>query len=222
MKTLHSLSMLAALGLASTVYAQAPTAAPNPNPVQTQPGADSSAGSTAPGTASSPHQRTTTSTKSTESATTGGNDPNAASSQHQRDAIRTADSNAKGGKTDMHGEKMVGTKVQMSTGESLGEVKEVLLDKQGNASYAVISHGAIMGVGGKRTAIPWATVKSAMHDDKLIMDRSQLEQAPVLPGGKTPDVSNGTWSRDADLYWRAKVSTRSPSPSTSSSAPAPR
>lgn len=219
MKTLHSLSMVAALGLASTVYAQAQTA---PNSAQTRPGAESSADSTAPGTASSPHQRTTTTAKLPESATTGNSDPNAASSQHQRDAVRVADSNVKAGNTDMHGEKMVGTKVQMSTGENLGEVKEVLVDKQGNASYAVISHGAVMGLGGKRTAIPWATVKSAMQDDKLIMDRSQLEQAPVLPGGKTPDALSGTWSRDADTYWRAKVSTRSPSPSTSSSAPTPR
>ena len=220
MKTLHSLSMVAALGLASTVYAQAQTA---PDPIQTRPGAESSAAdSTAPGAASSPHLRTTISAKSPESATTGSTQPNAASSQHQRDAVPAADSNVKGGKTDKHGAKMVGTKVQMSTGENLGEVKEVLLDKQGNASYAVISHGAVMGVGGKRTAVPWATVKSAMQDDKLIMDRSQLEQAPVLPGSKTPDASSGTWSRDADTYWRAKVSTRSPSPSTSSSAPTPR
>ena len=43
-----------------------------------------------------------------------------------------------------------------------------------------------------------------MQDDKLIMDRTRLEQAPVLVGMRTPDVSNGTWSRDADNYWRAK------------------
>jgi len=108
-------------------------------------------------------------------------------------------------KADKAGAKMVGTKVQTSTGESLGEVKEVLLDKQGAASYAVISHGATMGLGGKRTAVPWANVKSAMQNDQLIMDRSQLEQAPVLPNGKTPDASSGTWSHDADTYWHAKL-----------------
>jgi hypothetical protein len=120
----------------------------------------------------------------------------------------------KAGKTGKSGAQMVGMKVQMSTGENLGEVKEVLYDTRGDASYAVISHGGIMGMGIKRTAVPWATVKSAMHEDQLIMDRSQLEQAPVLPSGKTPDVSKGTWGRDADAYWQAKVSTRSTSSAT--------
>jgi sporulation protein YlmC with PRC-barrel domain len=215
MKTLHSLSLAAALSLASTVCAQAQTP---PNPTETQRGSQTKTDSTAPSAASSPHQRSSTSTTSQESPASGSTEPGAASSQHQRDAMpamQAADARMNG-KTDKHGAKLVGTKVQMSTGESLGEVKEVLLDTQGNPSYAVISHGGAMGVGAKRTAVPWATVKSAMQNDKLIMDRSQLEQAPVLPRGKTPDASSGTWSRDADTYWRTKVSIRSPSPATGS------
>jgi len=134
-----------------------------------------------------------------------------------------ADANVKGSMTGKQTAKLVGAKVATPTGESLGEVKEVVVDTKGNPSYAVISHGAVMGVGGKRTAVPWATVQTAMQDDKLIMDRTQLEQAPVLQGSKTPDASSGTWSRDADTYWRAKVSTRSTSPmtGTSPSTPAP-
>lgn len=115
-------------------------------------------------------------------------------------------------KTDKLEAKMVGTKVQMSTGENLGEVKEVLFDTKGNASYAVIAHGSVMGMGAKRTAVPWSTVKPAMQHDKLILDRSQLAQAPVLPKGATPDASIGSWSRDADMYWRTKVSAGSTTP----------
>jgi sporulation protein YlmC with PRC-barrel domain len=189
MKTLNLVSIAVAWALAGTAYTA---------------GADG----TSPGTASSPHQRQATSTQSAESATTGRTEPNASSSQHQRDAtsgIHVADT---AGKPDA---KMIGMKVQMSSGESLGEVKEILVDKKGDASYAVISHGSVMGVGAKRTAVPWATVKSSMQDDKLIMDRSQLEQAPVLSGNKTPDATTGTWSREADDYWRTKSSTRATS-----------
>ena len=74
MKTLHSLSLVAALGLASTVYAQAPTNPPGP---------------------------TASSMTGTQAA------------------------------------KLVGAKVEMPNGEALGEVKDVVVDKQGNASYAV-------------------------------------------------------------------------------------
>lgn len=195
MKMLHSLSMVAALGLAGTAYAQ--TASPD---------------TTAPGTASSPHQRQATSTTAPESAPTGSTEPGAASSQHQRDATsgtHIAEASPKAGKWDS---KMVGMKVQMSSGESLGEVKEVLVDAKGDASYAIISHGGVMGVGAKRAAIPWANVQALVKDDKLIMDRSQLEQAPVLSGNKTPDASDNTWSRDADAYWRTKVSKRADAP----------
>ncbi len=56
-----------------------------------------------------------------------------------------------------------------------------------------------------------AEVKEILVDeksgDKLIMDRSQLEQAPVLSGNQAPGAATGTWSREADDYWRAKSST---------------
>jgi hypothetical protein len=164
MKTLHSLSIVAALGLASTAYAQAP-------------GSSTATDAIAPVVASSkPHH---------------------------------------------HPAAIVGTKVQMTTGENIGEVKEVLLDRQGNASYAVVSYGAVMGIGAKRAAVPWASVKSAMQDGKMIMTRSRLEGAPVLPSGKVPDTSSGTWSRDADTYWRTKVSTGSIAPAAGDAKPAP-
>lgn len=209
MRTLHALSIVAALGLANTAYAQAQMP-PNPTEAQRQTNTDT----TAPSAASSPHQRNTTSMPSPESPASGNTQPNAASSQHQRDATKEAGVSMKDGKTEKSGAEMAGMKVQMSTGENLGEVQEVLYDTRGDASYAVMAHGGIMGVGIKRTAVPWATVRSAMHEGKLIMDRSQLEQAPVLPRGKTPDTSKGTWSRDADAYWQAKVSTRSTSPTS--------
>jgi sporulation protein YlmC with PRC-barrel domain len=190
MKTLNLVSMAVAWALAGTAYTA---------------GADG----TSPGTASSPHQRGATTTQAQESAPTGRTEPGAASSQHQRDAtsgIHVADAGV--GKPD---EKMIGMKVQMSSGESLGEVKEIVVDEKSDASYVVISHGSVMGIGAKRTAVPWATVKSSMQDDKLIMDRSQLEQAPVLSGKKPADVTTGTWSREADDYWRTKSSTRTSS-----------
>jgi hypothetical protein len=215
MKTLHSLSVVAALGLASTVFAQAQTA---PNPTQTEPSAQTSTETTAPSASSSPHQRQATSTSTPESATTGSAEPSAASTEHQREALsstRVADASPTGKQATA----ILGMKV-ISSGESLGEVKEVLRDEKGNASYAVISHGSVMGIGGKRTAIPWVTVKSMMQDDKLVIDRSQLEEAPVLSNDKTPDSSSGKWSRDADAYWRAQVSTRSTSLSTPPASPA--
>jgi hypothetical protein len=146
MRTLQSLSVLAALGLAGTVFAQAQT----------------------------PPDRS--------EATA---------------ATRMASASGK------HAPAIVGTKVEMSSGEELGEVKEVLRDQNGESTYAIVSYGGIMGFGTKLTAVPWATVKSHMQDDRIVMARSHLESAPVLARGKPTDASSDQWSRDANKYWTA-------------------
>jgi hypothetical protein len=156
MRTLHSLSVLAALGLASTVFAQAETP---PDP----------------------------STKTESSAT--------ASPSEATAATRVASSG------DKHAPAIIGTKVEMAGGENLGEVKEVLRDQKGEATYAIVSYGGIMGFGTKLTAVPWATVKSHMQDARIVMARSHLESAPVLARGKPTDASSDQWSRDANKYW---------------------
>jgi hypothetical protein len=199
MRTLQLVSVAAALGLAGTVFAQAQEPS---DQAQTEPTPQTSTEISAPSAASSPHQRQATETTASESATTDGTEPSSSASEHQREAIsatRVADASV----TDKPGEATVGMKV-MTSGESLGVVQAVLRDSKGDASYAVISHGA------KRTAVPWATVQSMMRDNKLVIERSQLEQAPVLANDKTPDASSGTWSRDADKYWRTKAAMNAP------------
>jgi sporulation protein YlmC with PRC-barrel domain len=207
MKTLHSLGIVAALGLASTVHAQAQ---PQSDSTQGQPTSQSTTDNTAPSAASSPHQRSATSTTAPESPTTGSTEPGAASSQHQRDTVhdaRVAEASHTGRMSGKQAQKIVGMKVEMASGESLGKVEEVLLDDKGAASYAVISHG------NKRTAVPWSTVESIMENHRLIVDRSQLEQAPVLSGGSTPTRGDES-AREADAYWGAKISTHKSSTST--------
>ena len=107
--------------------------------------------------------------------------------------------------------KLVGMNVQTASGDRLGQVKEVVIDKSGQASYAVIAYGPTAA---KQTAVPWAAVSPMIHGDKVVMDQAQLEQAPVLSKGQKMDPSSGTWSRDANVYWRSvKMRTVDPQPS---------
>lgn len=107
---------------------------------------------------------------------------------------------------DVSGQTLIGTKVKTASGEDLGEVSSVVGDQSGYARYAIVSHGGIMGLRVTRTAIPWATVETIMHDGRLIMDRSQLQRAPVLADDAMPAISSGSWSREADGYWSGKFS----------------
>lgn len=180
MKTLYSLSIVTALGLASAVSAQAQTA---------------------PGTP-------------TETAS----NPQSTSADHSV-PTRLADAGA-ATVSGPQATKLVGMKVQTASGDSLGQIKDVVIDKRGQASYAVIAYGATAS---KQTAVPWAAASPMIHGDKLVMDQAQLEQAPVLSKGQKMDPSSGTWSRDATVYWRSiKMRTVDQQPSRAPDAGPPK
>src|ERR1700686_4530499 len=121
MKTLHSLSIVTALGLASAVYAQAQTS------------------------------------------------PNATSSPQT--STRVADAGTNGSVSGPQASKLVGMKVQTASGDSLGQIKNVVIDKSGQTSYAVIAYGATVKVAAKQTAVPWAAVSPMIQGDKIVMDQ---------------------------------------------------
>jgi hypothetical protein len=110
-------------------------------------------------------------------------------------------------------------KVQTASGDSLGQIKDVVNDMSGHASYAVIAYGATLNVAAKRTAVPWDAVSPMIQGDRLVMVQSQLEQAPALATNQTLDPSSGTWSRDANDYWRSvKMRSIDPQPSSAPGA----
>jgi sporulation protein YlmC with PRC-barrel domain len=180
MKTLYSLSIVTALGLASAVYAQAQTSPNTPTETTSSPQASADATPT-----------------------------------------RLADAGTYGSVKVPQASKLVGMKVQTASGDSLGQIKSVVIDKSGQTSYAVIAYGATAGAAGKQTAVPWAAASPMIQGDKLVMDRSQLEQAPVLSKSQKLDPSSGTWSRDANVYWRS-VKMRSVDPSSAPGASPPK
>jgi sporulation protein YlmC with PRC-barrel domain len=182
MKTLYSLSIVTALGLASAVYAQAQTSPNTPT-------------------------ETTSSPQTSADAT----------------PTRLADAGTYGSVKVPQASKLVGMKVQTASGDSLGQIKSVVIDKSGQTSYAVIAYGATAGAAGKQTAVPWAAASPMIQGDKLVMDQSQLEQAPVLSKSQKLDPSSGTWSRDANVYWRSvKMRSVDPQPSSAPGASPPK
>jgi sporulation protein YlmC with PRC-barrel domain len=184
MKTLYSLSMVTALGLASAVYAQAQTSPNTPTPTETTSSPQTSADAT---------------------------------------PTRLADAGTYGSVKVPQASKLVGMKVQTASGDSLGQIKNVVIDKSGQTSYAVIAYGATAGAAAKQTAVPWAAASPMIQGDKLVMVQSQLEQAPVLSKSQKLDPSSGTWSRDANVYWRSvKMRSVDPQPSSAPGASPPK
>jgi sporulation protein YlmC with PRC-barrel domain len=75
----------------------------------------------------------------------------------------------------------------------IGDVKDVLLDKEGRVSAVIVGVGGMLGVGEKDVAVPFNALKIAEKDGDryLVMNTTKeaLEKAP----GYTYDRTKGVW-----------------------------
>jgi len=184
----------------SAAYAQTE---PPPNPSNSGQTPDDS---TSPSSASSPHQRAVTGETGVQEATpSNGSNPANASSPHQnqsnsenpdpRDEGRERDARAT---TDrgMNGV-TAGTRVRSPSGEAIGTVRDFVPDsRNGRADYVLIDTAS-----GRRTAVPYQVLGTAVHNGEVVLDRSRLESAPVVNERELQDPSNTNWRKRADQYW---------------------
>jgi sporulation protein YlmC with PRC-barrel domain len=77
--------------------------------------------------------------------------------------------------------KVTGTTVYAVSGEKLGTVYDVMLDKiSGRADYAILSFGGFLGIGDRYHPLPWnqLTYDTRLGGYVLDLDPSRLEGAP--------------------------------------------
>jgi sporulation protein YlmC with PRC-barrel domain len=101
--------------------------------------------------------------------------------------------------------KIIGMTVQTPAGDSIGAVKDIILDNNGIATHMVVAYGGALGVGSKLAAVPWSTAVSLMKGSRIVVDRSRLERAPTFEDNKWPDVASRGWSAGADNYWQGEI-----------------
>ena len=101
-------------------------------------------------------------------------------------------------------EKVNGTNVYNTAGDELGEIDDVMIDKQsGRIAYAVLSFGGFLGVGERYHPLPWSTLKYDTHQGGYVVGvtKEQLEKAPSVALDETPNWSDrGYESRLHDYY----------------------
>jgi sporulation protein YlmC with PRC-barrel domain len=98
---------------------------------------------------------------------------------------------------------MIGDKVVNSAGETLGELKELMIDlDNGQIAYAVLSFGGFLGMGDKLFAIPWEalTLQTDEHDFILNVDKETLENAPGFDKDRWPDTAQYEAGWLLDIY----------------------
>lgn len=98
--------------------------------------------------------------------------------------------------TDMRADKLIGTSVYNTEGEEVGEVEDIVFDKDGKIVGVVLKVGGMLGIGGKSVGIKWDEVRVS-PDDPLVTIAYKKEQLEVAPDFKTQDALQNEQSSGA-------------------------
>ena len=106
--------------------------------------------------------------------------------------------------------KVLGTKVHNASGQSIGEIKDVILDKETNhIMFAVLSFGGFLGAGEKYHPLPWSSLDYDETENAYIVDYSK-EELQAAPAGSVEELTrdDGRAFREqaydyyeAERYW---------------------
>ena len=104
----------------------------------------------------------------------------------------------------MGADTLLGEDVYNAQNESLGDIKEIMLDmRSGKVAYAVLSFGGFLGMGEKLFAVPWSalTLDTVNKRFTLNITKDRLESAPGFDASRWPDMVDPTWTNQIDSYY---------------------
>jgi len=84
---------------------------------------------------------------------------------------------------------ILGKEVRSATGENMGRIVDVVVDRTGQVRAAVIDFGGFLGVGSRKIAVDWDALSFPRPDDKagrvtLEFTRDQVKAGPEYQDGK--------------------------------------
>ena len=103
-------------------------------------------------------------------------------------------------------DKVEGSAVYNRSGERLGTVQDIMLDKvSGKVAFAVMSFGGFLGIGEKYHPLPWSTLSYDVQQGGYVVDmtRDQLEAAPSYGIEENVDLNDDAYGRRVYDYYKA-------------------
>ncbi len=84
---------------------------------------------------------------------------------------------------ELHAGEIIGADVTNSTGENIGEVKDLVIGADNKVSAAIVSVGGFLGVGDKLVSIALSdlSIKTEQDGDYTIMASATKEQLQAMP-----------------------------------------
>ena len=108
---------------------------------------------------------------------------------------------------------LIGTSVQSPTGESLGSIKDVILDwKTGKVQYDVLSYGGTLGIGDKLFAVPPAALQSKTDAKELVLpiEQQRLKDATGFNKDNWPNFTDENWQKTNDQFYAPRPTMTTP------------
>lgn len=110
----------------------------------------------------------------------------------------------------MGADTLLGNDVYNDKGESLGEIREFMIDMaSGKIAYAVLSFGGLLGMGGKLFAVPWSALALDTANKRFTLNvaKETLKDAPGFDKAHWPAMSDQTWAAGIHRFYGAPYST---------------
>ncbi|HUE18336.1 MAG TPA: PRC-barrel domain-containing protein [Stellaceae bacterium] len=104
-------------------------------------------------------------------------------------------------------DKVEGTPVESTNGDSLGHVHDIMIDKiSGQVGYAVLKYGSFLGLGGKLFALPWDLLKYDTKRNAYVIGIpvEKLKGAPSFDDSdqsRWPDLGTRSHSEEIHEYY---------------------
>ncbi|HWD68218.1 MAG TPA: PRC-barrel domain-containing protein [Caulobacteraceae bacterium] len=99
--------------------------------------------------------------------------------------------------------KVEGKAVFDASGQKLGTVKELYLDKRsGEVEFAALAFGGVLGMGEKYHPVPWQALDFDTDKDGFVVDidKSALESSPSFDDERLSDVQS-EWGEEVRGYY---------------------
>ena len=97
-----------------------------------------------------------------------------------------------------------GDEVVNAAGETLGEIKELMIDcTSSRVSYAVLEFGGFLGMGTKLFAVPMQAIKLDTENKRFVLDvtKERLENAPGFDKENWPDFADTAFADSVHNYY---------------------
>ena len=103
---------------------------------------------------------------------------------------------------------LIGDDVVNHKEETLGDIKEIMLDmRTGKVAYAVMAFGGFLGMGDKLFAVPWTALRLDTINKRFVLniEKDHLENAPGFDKNSWPDMTDATWVNELHSYYGTKA-----------------